>query len=127
VNVIQGTTNTIQAGLYGLNRFADASGQNPSFGATIYFFGGGVQFVGGPLGVKNARSLTDLYRVVGYWINASNQTKPWTSRKGVETELPLLPAESGTAADANSCGWVVGISMFGNAYAGTLWKPSICD
>jgi hypothetical protein len=77
--------------------------------------------------VKNARSLTDLYRVVGYWINASNQTKPWTSRKGVETELPLLPAESGTAADANSCGWVVGISMFGNAYAGTLWKPSICD
>lgn len=127
VNVIQSSTNTIESGLYGLNRLGDASGQNPSFGATIYFFDGTVQFVGGPLGVKSARSITDLYRVVGYWINGSNQTKPWTSRKGQETQLPLLANESGTAADVNSCGLVVGMSMFGTTYAGTLWKPSVCD
>ena len=101
---IHSTTNSLNSGLFGLNRWGDASGQNPSFGATIFFFDGTLQFVGGPFGVKQARSITDLYRVVGTWIHPTNALKPWTSRKGVETLLPVGTTESGSAADANNCG-----------------------
>ena len=128
---IHATSDPVKSGLFGLNRAGDAAGQNPSFGATIYWLNNTLQFVGGPLGVQQARALTDLYRVVGVWVDPMNGQKPWTSRKGVETLLPVATTESGWTADANTCGWVVGWSYYqvGTSYtmAGTLWKPSNCD
>ncbi|MEO8635250.1 MAG: hypothetical protein ABI587_08235 [Gemmatimonadales bacterium] len=128
---VHSTADPVKSGLYGLNSVGDASGQNPSFGATIYWLDNSLQFVGGPLGIPQARALTDLYRVVGTWTDPNNMLKPWTSRKGIETLLPIGATESGSTADANTCGWVVGWSYFqtGTNYtmAGTLWKPSNCD
>ncbi len=125
------TSDPVYSGLFGLNSAGDASGQNPSFGATIYWLDNSLQFVAGPLGIRQARALTDFYRVVGFWTDPNGYMKPWTSRKGVEALLPVGATESGWAADANNCGWVVGWSYYqvGSSYtmAGTLWKPNICD
>ncbi|MEO8199038.1 MAG: hypothetical protein ABI679_00820 [Gemmatimonadota bacterium] len=125
--ILLSTTNTINAGAYGLNRMGDASGQNPSFGPTVWFQGGGTTFYPSALGAKSARSLSDLYRMAGYYIDSTNATKPWTSLKGLEATLPIGATEFGTAADVNTCGWVVGVSTFGTVYSGTLWKSWTCD
>ncbi len=127
ITILQSTTNTINSGAYGLNSLGDASGQNPSFGPTIWFAGGGTSFFPSALGAKSARGLNDHYRMVGYYIDATNATQPWTSLKGAEMTLPIAATEFGTAADVNNCGLTVGQSTFNHVYAGTLWKPSLCD
>lgn len=127
ITILQSTANSINSGASGLNTMGDASGQNPSFGPTVWFDQGGVQFFPSTLGARNARGLNDKYRMVGWYIDPNGYAKPWTSLKGVEMTLPVAPTEGGNAADVNSCGWIVGWSHFGTRMAGTLWKPSNCD
>ncbi len=127
ITVIQATTSGISSGAYGLNAMGDASGQNPSFGPTIWFSDGTTRFFPSSLGAQSARGVNGKYRMVGYYQDPNNQIKPWTSVKGVEMTLPVAANESGSAADVNECGWIVGWSYFGATMTGTLWQPAACD
>ena len=98
--------------------------------ATLWAQNGTATYIGGSLQARAASRLSDVQRAVGYFYPSIGGVKPWTTRTGVETALPVATTESGDATDVNTCGWVVGWSNYA-AYnyrtAGTLWKPSTCD